>query len=146
VTAFDTWPTLSCSRRPAVETHAVLFTGTYSMKDVCVVEQPGLTALGSNDGGAKMIARRATRRRVWAICRPFEGYSICGTLMSTVRDESMIGTFWNSVGKSAPRRLQGLGRRARKALSPVSIPNAVQRVGTLLSSSGGRLERTDERD
>jgi hypothetical protein len=73
--------------------------------------------------------------------------TICGRLMATARDESMIGTFRNSTGKSARRRLRSrtLPMGAQRALSPDCNPNAVHR-GTVLSSFGERLERKDERD
>jgi hypothetical protein len=51
--------------------------------------------------------------------------SICGVLMSTARDESMIGTFRNSIDKSAGERLG---------------------PSTLATRAGEGLERTDERD
>src|SRR5216684_4368713 len=63
------------------------------------------------------------------------------------RDESMTGTFWNSTVESARRRCRPrmLPMRAQRALSPDGNQNAVHRAGTFLSSSGERLERTDER-
>jgi hypothetical protein len=72
---------------------------------------------------------------------------MCGMLMPTTRDESMIGTLCNSIGKSARRRLrpQKLPMRAQRALKPDCNPNAVHR-GTVLSSFGERLEWKDERD
>jgi hypothetical protein len=62
--------------------------------------------------------------------------------VATERDESMVGTFLNSTGKSALRRLRPrtIPRRAEKALSPDG--NSCD----LLPSAGERLEGTDERD